>query len=74
MTRSQTVFCHDADGSATELPGAHLLACSEVLLQLSRGQEGRLMDELISIWQREVLDISTCPEELGIREHCSQVI
>lgn len=42
-----SVFCPDADSTATMSPEAYLLECAEVSLQLRRGEGRCFVDELL---------------------------
>lgn len=48
--KSDSAFCHDTDGSATESPRAWVLKSAEVLLKLSLGKALCLVEELRSIF------------------------
>lgn len=72
--QSDSVFRHHADNSSTDSPEAYLLECSELLLQLSRGDRRHVDDELLSILQRASFCFSTFPEVLKNQKHCSEII
>lgn len=62
---------YDTNGSATESMKAHLLQCTEMLLQISRSEGRRFVDDLLLTLQTSEFIFSSFCEVLKSRKYWS---